>query len=93
MSNRIMRCKLQLHDVTTTIANSNGKPFHAGAKVRMGAVWEGSRDKQLASENAIFGEATPFAEFVATIRNQAVLDSLVPGKCYYVDFTEVPDPA
>ena len=37
-------------------------------QVKMGAVYEDSNERQAKSENAIFGEATPHGEFVATIR-------------------------
>lgn len=88
--NKVMRCKLQLHSVTetrtaATIAGGDD-PF---VKVEFGAVWEGSPEKQAASENAIFGKMTPMASFSATIRNPAVIEKLTPGKQYYVDFIEV----
>lgn len=76
---KVMRCKLQLH----------GKLSHGenlGGHVRFGGVWEGSCEAQAASENAVFGNMTPMADFSATIRNQAVFDKLEPGKRYYVDF-------
>lgn len=60
-------------------------------QVEFGAVWEGSPEKQAESENAIFGQQTPQARFDATIRNQAVIDKLQPGKKYYVTFTEAPN--
>lgn len=60
-------------------------------RVRFGAVWEGSTEAQAASENAIFGKATPTAEFTATIMNNEVAKLLDPGKSYYVTFTEVPE--
>jgi hypothetical protein len=91
MNNQVMRCKLQLHEVTTTRYAGQDPAKHRMAKVRFGAVWEGNAEKQAASENAIFGEMTPQAEFVATIQNGAVVDALVPGKKYYVTFTEAPD--
>jgi hypothetical protein len=87
----IMVCKLQLHDITTTRYAGQDPAKFAAAKVRFGAVWEGSAEKQRASENAIFGEMTPQAEFNATIQNGAVVAKLVPGKKYYVTFTEAPD--
>ncbi|AJY66459.1 MULTISPECIES: hypothetical protein [Burkholderia] len=87
----VMRCKLQLHDITTVRYAGQDTSKRAGATVRFGAVWEGSTEKQAASENAIFGEATPMAEFKATIQNGVVVDALVPGKKYYVTFTEAPD--
>ncbi len=80
---RVMRCKLKLHH----IGNSprDGDKY---AAVRFGAVWEGSTEKQM-SENAVFGAATPVAEFNAIIHNQDVIAKLEVGKEYYLDFVEV----
>ncbi len=89
MNDQVMICKLMLHDVTTTRYAGQDKP--PAGTVRFGAVWEGSTEKQQASENAIFGAMTPCAEFKATIHNQTVLAKLNPGKKYYVTFTEAPD--
>jgi hypothetical protein len=80
-----MRCKLVLR--SKEVFSEFGKP---AAKVRMGAVWEGSTEKQQASENAVFGAMTPMAEFNATIYNEAVLEQLEQGRTFYVDFTLAP---
>jgi hypothetical protein len=95
MNQPVMVCKLQLHSVDTNPASrgadkDNGYTLPV-AKVRFGAVWEGSAEKQAMSENAVFGHWTPSAEFVASIMNQTVIDQLKPGKKYYVTFTEAPD--
>lgn len=60
------------------------KPAVPAARLRFGAVWEGSTDNQQRSENAVFGHWTPCAEFTATVVNAAVVDKLVQGKKYYV---------
>jgi hypothetical protein len=44
-----------------------------------------------ASENAIFGKATPWGETVMGIANPAAVRFFKPGKKYYVTFTEAPD--
>jgi hypothetical protein len=61
------------------------------AKVEMGAVWEGSTEKQALSENAIFGNATPWGQVVLGIKNPTAAEFFKPGKRYYVTFTEAPD--
>ena len=94
MSDKVMRCKLLLHSVEDMSSfggkNKDGsKLVHKSSKVRFGAVWEGSPELQAKSENAIFGDMTPQAEFVATIKNQEVVANLEVGKAYYVDFIPV----
>lgn len=84
----VMVCKLTLNGLSEHRFANQTEPM---VKVEFGAVWEGTTEKQAASENAIFGHQTPQARFDATIRNQAVIDKLVPGKRYYVTFTEAPD--
>ena len=92
MDDVVMVCKLQLHSIGPRghgfDKDNNQLPC---AQVRFGAVWEGTSEKQAMSENAIFGHWTPCASFDATIMNPTVLDRLVPGKKYYVSFTEAPD--
>lgn len=94
MNDPVMICKLQLHHVGpkggVSAQDKDMKPLN-GTQVSFGAVWEGSAEKQAMSENAVFGHWTPCAGFTATIMNQAVIDKLVPGKKYYVTFTEAPD--
>jgi hypothetical protein len=91
----VMVCKLQLHEITPKQHNAcidkDNKPTLPISIVKFGAVWEGSSEKQAMSENAIFGHWTPTAFFNASIANEAVIDKLVPGKKYYVTFTEAPD--
>jgi len=92
MSKKVMVCKLQLHALTPsgTLFASDNSPLPA-AKMRFGAVWEGSTDKQRMSENAMFGHWTPNAEFTATVVNESVVNNMEVGKKYYVTFTEAPD--
>lgn len=84
-----MRCKLILQSITDSTYVQDGYRKN----VRFGAVWEGSTEAQQQSENAIFGSMTPCAEFNASICNPAVIEALVPGRAYYVTFTEVPPAA
>ena len=94
MNQPVMICKLQLHSLESCGTLSNGdstKPALPAARMRFGAVWEGSTEAQQKSENAVFGHWTPCAEFTATVNNEAVVDRLVQGKKYYVTFTEAPD--
>jgi len=70
---------------------SYGEDNEAVKKVRLGAVYEGSAEKQAASENAIFGKYTPWGECVMGITNPAALKFFQAGKKYYVTFTEAPE--
>lgn len=79
MDHKVMRCKLKLNHLVLNDAKTVGQ-------VRFGAVWEGSTEKQQASENAVFGQWTPFGEFNATIMNPDVLAALEVGAEYYLDF-------
>jgi hypothetical protein len=88
---QVMVCKLQLHSTTPATGSASDNSPLSGARLRFGGVWEGSTEKQAASENAIFGHWTPNAEFAATVLNQHVVDQLVVGKKYYLTFTEAPD--
>lgn len=81
----VMRCKLVCHSVVPKPETGN-PDMHS---VYFGAVWEGSQEKQEASENAIFGKMTPSASFVANICNPAVIAGLKVGGHYYVDFIEI----
>lgn len=101
MSNRVMRCKLKIWEAFVPDWHTTNLKYYAdqgiempeserhALHVRMGAVWEGSTEAQVASENAIFGAATPQASFDALIRNPAVIEKLLnaQGKEVYVDFT------
>lgn len=83
----VMRCKLVLHSLES---NPHAHPTNPSTRVRFGAVWEGSTEKQI-SENAVFGNMTPQAEFNAIIKNQEVIDGLTRGKAYYFKVFEVPE--
>jgi hypothetical protein len=92
MSDAIMICKLQLHSIEAggTMFGADNSEM-SSSRLRFGAVWEGSTEKQQMSENAIFGHWTPNAEFTASVRNAGVVEKLKEGKKYYVTFTEAPD--
>ena len=59
-------------------------------KVRLGAVYEPDADKRAASENAIFGKATPWGEIVLGIANPGAKQFFEQGQQYYVTFTKAP---
>lgn len=59
--------------------------------IRLGAVYEPDDEKRAKSENAIFGEATPYAELSMSITNPEASSFFKNGKQYYVTFTEAPD--
>lgn len=61
------------------------------ATITLGAVYEGSSEKQAASENAIFGKYTPWGEVKMGIKNPAAAAFFTPWKKYYITFTEAPD--
>jgi hypothetical protein len=86
----VMLCKLWLHECGVFPYVKDSLTLR-GAKVRFGAVWEGSQENQRKSENAIFGENTPQAEFTATIMNPELVDKLpgLVGKQFYVSFSVV----
>lgn len=77
-----MRCKLQLHEKDIC-------RFTGNVRVRFGAVWEGSKEAQEQSENAIFGAATPAAYFEASIANHEAVEGMGIGDYFYVDFTKI----
>lgn len=87
----VMICKLQCNEIITSrcVGQDPSKPLPT--RVKFGAIWEGSTEKQVASINAIFGEATPLAEFNALIREDTIIAKLVAGKRYYFTVTEAPD--
>jgi hypothetical protein len=43
--------------------------------------------------NKAFWEATPNGEIKITISNKKAVEQFQPGKQYYVDFTEIEEPA
>lgn len=59
------------------------------ATIVFGAVYESDKSKN--PENELFGSMTPYAEFRANVFNKCAVERLVPGKSYYVTFTEAPD--
>jgi hypothetical protein len=80
-------CKFQCHDKGP---RPEGNQDNGTCNVRMGAVWEGTTEKQQASENAIFGKWTPGGEVRLTLANPAAADLFVAGKKYYVAIVEAP---
>lgn len=54
------------------------------------AVCPPTCDPNGASENLIFGQYTPNFQLYAHVRNKAVLERLVKGQAYYVDFIPAP---
>lgn len=44
-------------------------------------------------EDRRFAKATPAGMIKMTVDNPSALEYLAPGKAFYVDFTEVPQPA
>ena len=62
---------------------------HQGdVEVRLLPVFHNKQgDYEVPPENKEFWEATPAGEIKMTIRNKAA-QGFVPGKTYYVDFTE-----
>jgi hypothetical protein len=75
------RMKLEVSSVTTF------PPSYGDAKkVSFAAIQDNS-----IPENQLFQKATPYVEFSAYINNPAVLEKLIPGKAFYVDFTAVPE--
>jgi hypothetical protein len=87
----VMVCKLQLHSANPMKGFSATNQELPGQTVHFGAVWEGSTEKQQASENAIFGHWTPYAEFKGSILNPHVNEQLKVGAKYYVTFVQAPD--
>ena len=67
MSTKI-RCKFKVVSVVQDYFKTESD--EASVKVAMGAVWEGSSEKQL-SENAVFGAMTPQASFEAVFKCKA----------------------
>lgn len=80
----VMVCKLVLHHLDPNYYPAPDDLI--SAQVQFGAVWEGSRERQL-TENAVFGHMTPQASFNAIIKNPAVVEKLVQGETYYVTFS------
>lgn len=82
-------CKMQCHVNKETPQQDPEQPHLA--QIKLGAVWEGSTEAQRKSENAIFGFWTPSGAVDLTIRNPVASGFFIPGKKYYVTFTEAPD--
>lgn len=84
--------KMQCHENSGTArapANKDDSP--SCARIRLGAVFEGTPEGQAASENAIFGFWTPMGSVEMGICNPPAAEFFKPGKKYYVTFTEAPD--
>lgn len=80
-------CKFQCHSKT---GDADPEKTHV-ASIALGAVWEGTTEKQQASENAIFGKWSPYGSIQLGVMNPAAAEFFTPGKKYYVTFTEAPD--
>lgn len=83
--------KMQCHQNEGTAQVEEEGKYASSARIRLGAVWEGSTDKQRMSENAIFGFWTPSGSVEMHICNPAAAEFFAPGKKYYVTFTQAPD--
>lgn len=81
----VMTCKLRVNEVIRDYSQKAEGGFFA--KIRMGAVWEGTTEAQQQSENAVFGKWTPMASFDACIGNPNVTEKLEVGQEYIVTFT------
>ena len=57
-------------------------------RLEFGAVWEGTQEKQAASENAKFGKWTPDGHITIALANPEAADFFEPGQHYYVTFTK-----
>jgi hypothetical protein len=79
--------KFQCHQNSGTADPEASKSAH----IKLGAVWEGTTEKQQASENAIFGKASPWGSIEIGIMNPPAAEFFKTGKKYYVTFTEAPD--
>ena len=80
-------CKMQCHD-NSGVADPDKTTT---ARIRMGAVWEGTTEAQQQSENAIFGKWSPSGAIDLSIMNPPAAAFFKPGKKYYCTFTEAPD--
>src|SRR4051812_5033204 len=78
-------CKFWCHE-KKEVPNHNG--FAKGERMKFGAVWEGTTEKQEKSENEIFGKATPSGSIEVIITNPTASDFFEPGQAYYVTFTK-----
>lgn len=57
------------------------------------AVYSATKTGQTIKEDNEFAAATPNGKLEMTITNPAAIGFLKPGKKYYLDFTEAPEPA
>jgi hypothetical protein len=90
MSNHTVRCKLRLNFKDISLPDRDepdNLAIVSPTKVQFGMIWAGSTEKQLQSENAIFGRWTPNSSFVADIANAHALSFMIPGLDYYFDIT------
>lgn len=75
-----VRAKMQCHAVESYVGG--------GVKVRLGAVYSSDPN----SENRAFSDATPQGSVEMHIQGgKPAAKAFVPGKHYYVDFTEAPE--
>ena len=79
-------CKMKCH-----AAPVEGEITSATQTIRLGAVYEPDEGKRVKPENAIFGNATPWGELQMGVANPDAKKLFVPGKSYYLTFTEAPD--
>lgn len=75
-----MRAKLQIESVTL-----NGH----SEQLKFRAVYGGGSN----AEDNTFSEATPSAELTMSVTNKELHGKFKPGQKFYVDFTEVEEPA
>jgi hypothetical protein len=79
--------KFQCHD-NSGVADPEKQ---STARIKLGAVWEGTTEAQQQSENAIFGKWSPSGAIEISIMNPPAAEFFKAGKKYYVTFTEAPD--
>ena len=60
---------------------------------RAKATFECLYDEALTKEDAAFSKFTPCGNAEFDIENEAVTQTLMPGKAYYFDISEVPEEA
>lgn len=78
-----VRAKFYVYDVDPSVED---QPDALSRQVKFGAVCRGV-------ENALWASATPGANLIMTIRNDAAVQQFVKGEEYEVLFTHAPKPA
>lgn len=81
-----IKCKMKCH-----VAPVGDQITDCVQTVRLGAVYEPDLGQRELPENAVFGNATPWGEFVAGIGPAASKQLFQPGKSYYITISEAPD--